>query len=90
MNISDLQKQLLSYSDFDYPVDVAKAQLYVQTARRILSLGIAEWYHGNERMRFTADNLRSEMIRAEQFIAANSATVGRPEVIHSSLECFRG
>jgi hypothetical protein len=89
VDIDDLQQQILSYSDFDYPVDVAKARKYVQTCRRILSLGVVEWYVGSNRIRFDPEFLKSEIIRAEQFIAANSSTSASPEVVHLTLEGFR-
>jgi hypothetical protein len=86
----DLNNQLLAYSDFDSPVDVAKARKYVQTARKILSLGIVE-YQGTAgvRQRFDLQFLRDEINRTISFIKANDSTVAPAANIFASMENFR-
>lgn len=85
----ELQKQLAFNSDFDSPVDAAKAHRYVQIARQILGAGVAEFQHGGVRTRFDLSYIRDEMNRAIAFVKANDSNLAVDTNTFGSLENFR-
>lgn len=89
MTPAQLQANFALYSNFDYPVNVERARKFIQVCRQILGSGIAEWQHGQERMRFDLQFIRAEMERAILFVQRNDTQQTATMNTLGSLENFR-
>lgn len=79
---ADIIAQYLDNLGYDHALSESSCRLFITACRALLVMHPSEWLHSRHRITYDAELWERQLRSAEQWLAANTSTVGAGSIKH--------